>query len=71
MIAAAIGVPVAAAVVAFEVVLHGATSLLWHEIPDAFGWESPAAWRMRMAPRLVGDGSAVALTQIRSRALAS
>lgn len=53
-IAAAIGVPVAAAVVAFEVVLHGATELVWHEVPHWFDWDEPAAWYVIAVPALAG-----------------
>src|SRR3712207_7359684 len=54
VIAAAIGVPVAAAVVAFEVALQGATSLVWDEIPGWFDWDEPAWWYVIAVPALAG-----------------
>ncbi len=58
--AALLGVPVALAAVAFTSILHGATELIWHEIPDAAGWDSPPSWFVLAVPAL--GGVLVALT---------
>jgi H+/Cl- antiporter ClcA len=61
IIAAVLGVPVALAAVGFTSVLHGAESLLWHELPDAAGWDEPPWWYVMAIPTLAGAVVAVAL----------
>jgi len=43
VIAGVLGVPVALAAVGFTSLVHGTESLLWHELPDAAGWDEPCS----------------------------
>jgi H+/Cl- antiporter ClcA len=54
VLAAALGVPVAAAAVLFETAIHDATQLVWEDIPDWFDWSEPAAWYVVLVPALAG-----------------
>jgi H+/Cl- antiporter ClcA len=61
VIAAMLGVPVALAAVAFTSLVHGTESLLWHELPDAAGWDEPPWWYVIAIPTLAGAVVALAL----------
>lgn len=61
VIAGVLGVPVALAAVAFTSLVHGAESLLWHELPDAAGWDEPPWWYVIAIPTLAGAVVAAAL----------
>ncbi|HEX5582139.1 chloride channel protein, partial [Gaiella sp.] len=54
VLAAALGVPVAFAAVLYETVLHDTIHLVWDEIPDAFGWSTPAWWYVILVPAVGG-----------------
>jgi H+/Cl- antiporter ClcA len=54
LLAAALGVPVAFAAVLYETVLHDTIHLVWDEIPDAFGWSTPAWWYVILVPAVGG-----------------
>ena len=56
-----LGVPVALAAVAFQTLVHDTTRLVWEEIPDSVGWESPAGWYVLLVPTLAGVLVAAAL----------
>ncbi|HEX4716958.1 MAG TPA: chloride channel protein [Thermoleophilaceae bacterium] len=58
---ALIGVPAAAAAAIFESVLHGATTLVWNDVPDWFGWQEPSWWYVVLVPALAGVIVALAL----------
>lgn len=54
LLAAALGVPVAAAAVLFQTALHDVTYLVWEDVPDWVGWDEPAAWYVVLVPALAG-----------------
>jgi H+/Cl- antiporter ClcA len=54
LLGALLGVPAAASAVLFESVLHGATTLVWHGIPDGFGWSEPKWWYVVLVPAVAG-----------------
>jgi len=51
---ALLGIPASVAAVVFESVLHGATTLVWTDIPDGFGWKDPAWWYVILVPAIAG-----------------
>jgi H+/Cl- antiporter ClcA len=61
VLAALVGVPAAAAAVIFTSLLHGMESLVWHELPDAAGWDEPPWWFVLAVPTLGGAVVAAAL----------
>lgn len=61
MFAALLGVPVAAAAVLFETLLHDVTHLVWEDVPDWLGWSDPASWYVVLVPALAGLLVAAAL----------
>ena len=54
ILAAALGVPVAAAAVLFQTAIHDLTHLVWEDIPDWFDWSEPAGWYVVLVPALAG-----------------
>ena len=54
LLAALLGVPVAAAAVLFQTALHDLTDLVWEEVPDWLGWSEPATWYVVLVPALAG-----------------
>ena len=54
VLAAALGVPVAAAAVLFQTAVHDLTHLVWEDIPDWFDWSEPAGWYVVLVPALAG-----------------
>ena len=61
LLAAALGVPVAAAAVLFQTAVHDLTHLLWDDIPDWLDWSEPAWWYVILVPGLAGLLVAAAL----------
>ena len=61
LLAALVGVPAAAAAVVFSSLLHGAESLVWHDLPEAAGWSEPPWWFVLAVPALGGVIVAAAL----------
>ena len=61
VIAGVLGVPVTLAAVGFTSLVHGTESLLWHELPDAAGWDEPPWWYVIAIPTLAGAVVALAL----------
>lgn len=54
LLAAALGVPVAAAAVLFQTAVHDLTHLVWDDIPDWLDWSEPASWYVVLVPALAG-----------------
>ena len=54
LLAALLGVPVAAAAVLFQTALHDLTHLVWEDIPDWLDWSEPASWYVVLVPVLAG-----------------
>src|SRR6188768_931847 len=54
VLAAALGVPVAAAAVLFQTAVHDLTHVVWEDIPDWFDWSEPAGWYVVLVPALAG-----------------
>ena len=61
VIAGVLGVPVALAAVGFTSLVHGTESLLWHELPDAAGWDEPPWWYVIAIPTVGGVVVALAV----------
>jgi H+/Cl- antiporter ClcA len=61
LLAAALGVPVAAAAVLFQTAVHDVIHLVWDEIPDWLDWSEPAWWYVILVPGLAGLLVAAAL----------
>ena len=61
LLAAALGVPVAAAAVLFQTAVHDLTDLLWDDIPDWLDWSEPAWWYVILVPGFAGLLVAAAL----------
>jgi H+/Cl- antiporter ClcA len=61
LIAAVLGLVAAFAAAVFEIVLHGAQSLLWSNLPGAAGWQEPPWWYVLAVPTLGGLLVALAL----------
>jgi H+/Cl- antiporter ClcA len=61
LVGALIGVPASVATVVFESVLHGATTLVWNDVPDWAGWHEPAWWYVVLVPAVAGALVALAL----------
>jgi H+/Cl- antiporter ClcA len=54
VLAAALGVPVAAAAVLFQTAVHDLTDLVWDEVPGWLDWSEPAWWYVILVPGLAG-----------------
>jgi H+/Cl- antiporter ClcA len=54
LLAALLGVPVAAAAILFQTAVHDLTHLVWEDVPDELGWSEPAAWYVVLVPTLAG-----------------
>jgi H+/Cl- antiporter ClcA len=54
VLAAALGVPVAAAAVLFQTALHDVTHFVWDDVPDWLDWSEPAWWYVILVPGLAG-----------------
>jgi len=52
--AALLGVPAAAAAVAFTSLVHGLIELLWHTLPEEAGWGAPPWWYVLLVPTVGG-----------------
>src|SRR4051812_5053054 len=61
VVAAVMGVPVAAIALLFTSVLHGLTHLVWTSIPHDLGWDEPAWWYVLLVPVIGGAFVAAAL----------
>jgi H+/Cl- antiporter ClcA len=56
-----LGLPVAFAAVLFLVILHEATDAVWHDLPDAAGWDEVPWWYLLAVPAAAGALVAAAL----------
>jgi H+/Cl- antiporter ClcA len=54
LLAALIGLVVAAAATLFQTAIRDLTDLVWEEVPDWLGWDEPAAWYVVLVPALAG-----------------
>jgi H+/Cl- antiporter ClcA len=61
VLAAALGVPVAAAAILFQTAVHDLTQLVWDDVPDWLDWSEPAWWYVILVPGLAGLLVAAAL----------
>jgi H+/Cl- antiporter ClcA len=61
LLAALLGVPVAAAAILFQTAVHDLTHLVWEDVPDWLDWSEPAWWYVILVPALAGLLVAAAL----------
>ena len=54
VLAALLGVPVAAAAVLFQTAIHDVIHLVWDVVPEELGWSEPAWWYVVLVPGLAG-----------------